>query len=93
MLYVEHADATATLLLGSCNYTRRNMDDFNAECNMAVTAALDDASMRRAREVFDRWWSNPEGRIYTTAYETFEDRSVRRKLRAGFMETFGMGTF
>ncbi len=93
MLYVEHADGAATLLLGSCNYTRRNMDNFNAECNLALTATLNDANMRRAREVFDRWWSNPDGRIYTTAYETFEDRSVRRKIRTWFMETFGLGTF
>lgn len=93
MLYVEHTDATASLLLGSCNYTRRNMDNFNAECNLALTTAQDDSNMERAREVFDRWWSNPDGRIYTAAYETFEDRSVRRKLRAWLMERTGMGTF
>ena len=93
MLYVEQADKTAILLLGSCNYTRRNMDNFNAECNVALGAALADSNMQRAREVFDRWWSNSEGRIYTTDYETFEDRSGRRKLRTWFMETTGMGTF
>ena len=92
-LYVGHADETATLLLGSCNYTRRCMDNFNAECDLALTAASGEPNLRRAREVFDRWWANPDGRIYTTGYETFEDRSVRRKLRAWFMETFGLGTF
>ncbi len=93
MLYVEQAEETATLLLGSCNYTRRNMDNFNAECNMAVSAVRDDPNMRRAREIFDRWWSNTEGRTYTTDYKTFEDRSVRRTLRAWLMERSGMGTF
>jgi hypothetical protein len=93
MLYVEHADKTATLLLGSCNYTRRNMDNFNAECNLALTAPAGDAPMERARRVFDRWWTNPAGRVYTTSYETYEDRSTRRRVTAWLMETTGMSTF
>jgi phosphatidylserine/phosphatidylglycerophosphate/cardiolipin synthase-like enzyme len=93
MLYVEHADLTATLLLGSCNYTRRNLDNFNAECNLALTAPLGDEAMARARTVFDRWWTNPDGCSCTVGYETYADRSIRRKLRAWLMETTGMGTF
>ena len=93
MLYVEHADETATLLLGSCNLTRRNMDNFNAECDLALTAPLTDANMQRAREVFDRWWNNPDGRGYTVGYETYADPSLRRRIRAWLMETTGVGTF
>ncbi|MEN7973684.1 MAG: phospholipase D-like domain-containing protein, partial [Verrucomicrobiota bacterium] len=93
LIYVEHADGTATLLLGSCNYTRRNMDNFNAESNLAITAPVDDASLQRARDTFDRWWSNPAGRTYTTGYETYADPSLRRRCRAWLMETTGMGTF
>ncbi|MEE9367352.1 MAG: phospholipase D-like domain-containing protein [Pontiella sp.] len=93
MLYVEHADATATLLLGSCNFTRRNLDNFNGECDLAFTAPNDDVTMQRARNVFDRWWSNPEGRSYTVEYKTYEDPSLRRRLRASLMEITGMSTF
>jgi len=93
MLYVEHAGETAILLLGSCNYTRRNMDNFNAECNLALTAPQADANMRRAREAFDRWWENPDSRTYTTGYETYADGSIRRKICAWLMEATGMGTF
>ena len=93
MLYVEHADRTATLLLGSCNYTRRNMDNFNAESNLALTARIGDEPMERARRIFDRWWTNADGRVYTTSYETYEDRSIRRKFRSWLMEITGMGTF
>ena len=93
MLYVEHADQTDTLLLGSCNYTRRNMDNFNCESDLALSAPVDDPTMARARRVFDRWWTNPDGRVYTTGYETYEDRSVRRRLLASVMETTGMCTF
>ncbi len=93
MLYVERSDATSTLLLGSCNYTRRNMDNFNCECDLALTTPADDANMQRAREVFDRWWSNTAGRSYTVDYETFEDHSRKRRVLAWWMETTGMGTF
>ena len=93
MLYVEQADQTATLLLGSCNYTRRNMDNFNCECDLALNSSIHDSNMHRAREVFDRWWNNPDGRSYTVAYETYEDHSLRHRFLAWWMETTGMGTF
>ncbi len=93
MLYVEHADETSTFLIGSCNYTRRNTDNFNGECDLAYTAPINDSEMQRARSVFDRWWGNKEGRIYTTDYKTYEDRSVRRKIRGWLMEILGLSTF
>jgi phosphatidylserine/phosphatidylglycerophosphate/cardiolipin synthase-like enzyme len=93
MMHVEHAHGKASLMLGSCNFTRRNMDNFNAECNVVASAASDETVMIRARETFDRWWTNPEGRTYTTDYTTYEDRSLRRKLRAWVMETTGLSSF
>jgi phosphatidylserine/phosphatidylglycerophosphate/cardiolipin synthase-like enzyme len=93
MMAVEHPDGTASLILGSCNYTRRNMDNFNAECNLMAAASKDEAAMVRARDTFDRWWTNPEGRSYTTDYAAYEDRSVRRKIRAWLMEATGLSSF
>ncbi len=92
-LYVEHRDQTATLLLGSCNFTRRNLDNFNAECDLALTAPGGHETMRRARNALERWWCNPDGRTYTVDYKTYEDPSLSRKLRAWWMEKTGMSTF
>ncbi len=92
-LYVEHADKTATILLGSANYTRRNLDNFNAECDLACTAPTGHSAMKRARETFERWWSNPNDRTYTTEYKTYEDTSVLRKISARFMEASGLSSF
>lgn len=92
-LYVEHPDQTATILLGSANYTRRNLDNLNAECNLACTAPDDHPAMKRARETFDRWWSNPGNRNYTAGYETYEDNSILRKIQARFMEASGISSF
>jgi len=93
MLHVAYADRTAALMLGSCNFTRRNMDNFNAECDLVVTASSDESTLVRARAAFDRWWTNAEGRTYTTDYTTFEDRSLRRKFRAWLMEATGLSSF
>jgi phosphatidylserine/phosphatidylglycerophosphate/cardiolipin synthase-like enzyme len=93
MLYVEHGNKTAELLLGSANFTRRNLDNYNCEADLAVTGSVDEPCMIRAREVFDRWWNNPGGRHYTTEYATYEDSSCRRKFSAGWKERTGMGTF
>ncbi len=93
MLYVEQPGGSATLLLGSCNFTRRNLDNLNAECDLAYAAPASEANMVRAREVFDRWWSNPGGRTYTTEYATYADPSRHRRLRAWLMERTGLCTF
>lgn len=93
MLYVEHTDQSATVLLGSCNYTRRNMNNFNAECDLGYTAPLTDPVMQDVRAVFDRWWDNFGGRTYTTEYDTYKDLSRRRRFSAWWKETTGMGTF
>ena len=93
MLYVERGDGTATLLLGSCNYTRRNMNNFNCEADLAFTAPIDEPNMQRVRNVFDRWWKNSEGRTYTVDYAVYEDRSRWRRFSAWWKETTGMGTF
>ena len=93
MMHVEYADRTASLILGSCNFTRRNMDNFNAECDVMVTAGSDEEVMVRACDTFGRWWTNPDGRSYTTDYATYEDRSLRRKIRAWVMETTGLSSF
>lgn len=87
MLYVEHADGAATLLLGSCNYTRRNMDNYNCEADLAFNAPLEHPAMQRARRVFDRWWNNPDGRTYTTDYATYEDNSRWRRFTPGGWKT------
>lgn len=93
MLYVEQPNGTATLLLGSCNYTRRNMNNFNCEANLALTAPADHAALVRARESFDHWWKNEPNRIFTTEYETYRDVNWWRKFTAWWSETTGMSMF
>ncbi|MDZ8119884.1 phospholipase D-like domain-containing protein [Pontiella agarivorans] len=93
MLYVENPDGSATLLLGSCNYTRRNMNNFNCEADLAFTAPRDDPNLVKACKTFDRWWSNEPNRIYTCDYEKYRDGNWWRKFCAWWGETSGMSIF
>ena len=93
MLYAERPDGTATLLLGSSNYTRRNLNNFNCEANIAFTAPREDPTLVRARETFDRWWNNEQNRLFTADYEVFEDTSRWRRFSAWWGETTGMSIF
>lgn len=93
MLYVEHPERVATVLLGSCNFTRRNLENYNAESSAAYTAPMDDAVLARVRGAFDRWWDNPDGRTYTADYEAYADPARWRMFRAWLMEMTGMCSF
>jgi phosphatidylserine/phosphatidylglycerophosphate/cardiolipin synthase-like enzyme len=92
-LYAETDNKTATLLLGSANFTRRNLDNFNAECDLACTTLQSHETMKKAREAFDRWWNNPNGKIFTADYKTYRDPSPLRKIKARLMEATGLSSF
>lgn len=93
LLYVEHDDGRATLLQGSANYTRRNLNNFNCETDVAFSAPPAHPALARARTVFDRWWSNTEEQRFTVEYAVYADSSRWRRFRAWWQETTGMSTF
>jgi hypothetical protein len=93
VLYVEQKKERATLLLGSGNYTTRNLDDYNLECDVALETKRSDPNMKKFRTVFNRWWFNQDGHSYTVEYSVYEDRGLGHQFLSWFMEKTGMGTF
>jgi phosphatidylserine/phosphatidylglycerophosphate/cardiolipin synthase-like enzyme len=82
------------LLLGSGNYTRRNLQDFNLETNMLLLAPKNNEVMTEAQRYFDVQWQNDSpGRTYTHAYTDFADSSARLKIEYRLREATGFGTF
>ncbi len=80
------------MLLGSANYTRRNIGDYNLESNVYV-AGNDVTAILKAGEYFDRAWGNSDNRVYTVEYEAFRDTSLWHRMMWKVMETTGLGTF
>lgn len=87
------AAGEAELVVGSANYTRRNLDDYNLESSARVLAATDTAAMSRAASYFEQSWSNTEGRRISLPYARYADDSRLRYWRYRFTEATGLSSF
>lgn len=93
MLLVTRVDQSTTLISGSANYTRRNLDDFNLETDVVLRGPSDAAVFVSAQTYFDDMWNNPDGRAYSTDYSTYQDDSLWHRILAWLMETSGISSF
>ena len=85
--------ANARLLVGSANYTRRNLDNFNLECDALLTGPSDSVALTRAAQLFEHMWTNQNGRRSTVDYGNYEERSPIRHVIYWCMEVTGISTF
>jgi phosphatidylserine/phosphatidylglycerophosphate/cardiolipin synthase-like enzyme len=85
--------ARAALVLGSANFTRRNLRDLNLETNVAVEGPVDAAVFRDAWAYFEHVWRNEPGRRYSVDYAVFADESVVKAWLYRLSEGLGVGTF
>lgn len=87
------------LILGSANFTRRNLSNFNLETNLRILATNDEPAIARAVSLYQSHWHNQsfegarEGTIYTVNYEEYQDNSRWRRLLYQIMERTGWSSF
>lgn len=93
MLLARKAGGTADLLLGSANFTRRNMRNYNLETNARAAGDADTPPLSDATAYVDRLWTNGGDRVFTTGYESFRDKSCWRTLLYRFQEAIGLSTW
>ena len=93
MIIVRRASGDAELLLGSANFTRRNLEDYNLETSVIVAGDLDTPAIRDASEYFQLVWANEPGRRFSVGYEVFADDSAFKRFRYWVAERTGFGTF
>lgn len=79
--------------LGSANLTRRNLNNYNLEANVALELAADDPLSAEMQAWFERLWSNENGDLYTVDYDAYRDPSRLRYWRYRIMEATGLSTF
>ncbi|HBC56817.1 MAG TPA: phospholipase, partial [Gammaproteobacteria bacterium] len=83
----------ATLILGSANFTRRNLNDFNLETNVAYRGSVDDRIIVEAGDLFAQRWNNEGGEQHSYDYGLLPELSRWYTLKYRFMEFTGMSTF
>lgn len=93
VVYRNQSDEEHVFLLGSANFTRRNLLDLNLETNVQIRTVAQEGIATEMVEFFERQWNNQEGRTYSYPYEDYADDSVWLKLQYRFMEFSGLSTF
>ncbi|GAA5187385.1 phospholipase D family protein [Acinetobacter kookii] len=81
------------MILGSANFTVRNIKNYNLETNLRVVGSLQAPVFTDAQAYFDTAWSNLDGKNMSVDYSQYADES---KLKYGiyrFMEWSGLSTF
>jgi hypothetical protein len=91
---VRRADSLYALL-GSANFTRRNLDGYNLEADVALEVGLAAPLAQELSSYFETLWQNDPValREYTTDFATYEDQSFSRYWRYRLMEAAGFSTF
>ena len=94
LAYVRHAD-TLWVLLGSANFTRRNLDDYNLEADVALETGLNTPLAQELVSYFETLWQNDPValREFTADFQIYEDQSFARYWRYRLMEASGISTF
>ncbi|MFU8780614.1 MAG: phospholipase D-like domain-containing protein, partial [Kiritimatiellia bacterium] len=87
------ADGQATVLLGSSNYTRRNLKNYNLETAMEIRGPIEDAFFEDVRAYLQRIWNNEDGGEISGNFAVYDDASRFRTLLYRIQEATGLSTF
>jgi len=95
---LKQGEAQTELIMGSANFTRRNLSNFNLETDLRLVASAEDSTMARAIHLYKSRWHNQhfeghEDRIYTVPYETYEDNGLWHRFLYQVMERTGWSSF
>ncbi|MBN2449369.1 MAG: phospholipase [Lentisphaeria bacterium] len=93
MLLVRYASGRAELILGSANFTGRNLNNLNLEADVVVRGPAETEALAAAKRYVDDIWENRHGRTCTVEYEAYRDPSPIRHWQYLLMEWSGISTF
>ena len=93
LLLVQYGDGRSTAILGSANFTRRNLNDLNLETDVAVRGTSETPFFVDTAYYVDQLWNNLNGQTLSLEYEQFADESIFKGVLYRWMEATGMSTF
>ena len=91
-IYFKFKDKNPLAILGSANYTRRNLDNYNLETNLALEMEKSSDIPREMEEYFKRLWNN-EGGDYTLPLEDDYEKRFFMRLLWKIQEKTGLCTW
>lgn len=84
---------TTIVHLGSTNYTRRNLDNFNLEANIRLQLSSNSELSNEISQIFKRIWNNENEVEYSINVEEYVDNSMLKYIWYRIQEFTGLGTF
>ncbi len=82
-----------SIILGSANLTRRNLDNFNLETNVYVSGSGSVTAIADAIQFFNTNWNNDGEKLYSTVYDTYADGSFGKTIWYRLGEFTGMSRY
>jgi hypothetical protein len=83
---------SSVLLVGSANFTRRNIGGYNLEASILAEGDKDFAAWNDAEVYFERLWNNTNGQ-FTVDYRRYEDTTFWKAPLYRMMERTGISSF
>lgn len=84
---------TTEVILGSANFTARNLKNYNLETNLSVRGGRESQVFQDANQYFNTAWSNLNKQQMSVAYPQYADESRLKYWLYRFMEWSGLSTF
>ncbi len=81
------------MILGSANFTRRNLDDLNLETSVRLVGPADTPALQEAAAFFEERWNSTPERNTSAPFAAFDDTTLWQRLRHRLMEATGLSTF
>ena len=92
-MIMKHSPQNAELILGSANFTARNIKNYNLETDLRVLGSTQAPVFVQANQYFVTAWSNQQGKTMSVDYKTYADESKFKYWVYRFMEWSGLSTF
>ncbi len=83
----------AELIVGSANFTRRNLDNLNLETSVRLLGRAEAPALEQAAAFFERRWSSSPERTTSEPFAAHDDATRLQRLRYRIMEASGLSTF
>ncbi|MDT8896234.1 phospholipase D-like domain-containing protein [Halomonas sp. I1] len=93
LLHRAAAGDEASMILGSANYTRRNLDNLNLETSVRLTGPAAQPALADAIDHVERQWHSTPARTTSREYTEADDVGAMAWWRYRLMEASGLSTF
>lgn len=80
MAYFDYVDQDPRIILGSANFTRRNLQNYNLETDIELIMDFDSEIARSVEEYYQRIWNNQGGEYTVSLDRYYEDSTPLRTL-------------